>query len=89
MALPNDSLDKVKVYPNEYIDNISVNRSLARLFSNDEYLFENTIKIVDAPSGVDASGNTGDIALSGDMLYAYSPVSSGELWGRVQLSYSW
>lgn len=89
MALPNDSLSKTKVYPNEYIDNITINRPLARLFENDEYLYEHTLIEVGVPSGSSASGELGEYALSGEMLYIYSPNGSGTNWGRVELDYSW
>jgi len=38
MALPN-ILEQVKVFPNEYIDNVTLNRPFGRLYTNDEYLY--------------------------------------------------
>jgi len=52
--LPNNNDEKIKVYPNEYITNITINRPNLRLLENDLYL-ENLF--IDAVSGaLDLSG---------------------------------
>jgi hypothetical protein len=57
MALPNN-LASVKVYPNEYITNVTVNRGLSRLVANDEYLLEQMTGVGETQAEIDALSST-------------------------------
>lgn len=95
MALPNEEFKKIKVYPNEYIDNITVNRPLGRLLENDKYLerltsnFISGLVYVESPLSVTSSGEVGQVAIKNNYFYVYNPISVGTNWGRFQLDYSW
>ena len=130
MSLPNNEKEKIKIYANEYITTVTVNRPNLRLLENDLYLeslvasisgyddvsvsaaitelsanisylsgvvdslsarFDSTsaATFVEPPSAVSAIGNAFDVAVSGDYLYVYHPLSGDLNWGRAQLDFNW
>jgi len=80
MALPNENFDKVKVYANEYINHITINRGSGRLLENDLYLLS-LVAYVSAPSDTNAPGNLGDKAIDNNFIY----FQNGIQWGRIAL----
>jgi hypothetical protein len=83
MALPNDSLDKIKVYPNEYINNITINRGNSRLLENDKYLYAliTALRFQPVPATTTSPGLSGDRAIDNNFLYFHN----GTQWGRIAL----
>jgi len=85
--LPNNNDEKIKVYPNEYITNITVNRPNLRLLENDLYL-ENMVSgydpnVLDGLSGevdtnaADITTNAGDITTNAaDIILNAADISS-------------
>ena len=90
--LPNSTDDRIKVYPNEYVDSIVHNRTTTRLLQNDIYLetqISGGIILTSIPSGVNAPGNLNEISYdTSGHLYVYAPCVSGN-WGRITMSYGW
>ena len=80
MALPNGDFDKIKVYPNEYINNITVNRPNGRLLENDLYLLS-LIEGTVVPTSSTSPGTLGDKAIDENYVYFYT----GTKWGRIEL----
>lgn len=84
--LPNSDEDKIKVYPNEYINNITVNRGILRLLANDLYLESIINNIpVEPPEHNGSTGYAGQWAV--DSNYVYFCISDHN-WGRVALDTS-
>ena len=82
--LPNEEFDKIKVYPNEYINNITVNRPNARLLENDLYLDSKFPISGDVPVTSSVSGELGQIRVDDSFLYIYNGIQ----WGRIPLDTS-
>ena len=85
MALPNGNQEKIKVYPNEYINNITINRSNLMLLENDIYLLElieagglALAAYVNVPSSSTDSGSLGEKAIDESFIYFYT----GTKWAR-------
>lgn len=78
MALPNGDRNKMKVYPDEYINNITVNRTNLRLLDNDIYL-EGLVNAAVPESGMDA-GVPGMTAVDEEWAYFYVSAEFG--WVR-------
>jgi hypothetical protein len=83
MALPNENFDKVKVYANEYINHITINRGSGRLLENDLYLY-NLISFVNVPFNTNSPGNLGEKAIDNNYIYFHN----GTQWGRIPLDTS-
>lgn len=90
--LPNSTSDRIKVYPNEYLDSIVHNRTTTRLLQNDLYLetqITGNAVFVSPPSGVSDIGNSNEISIdTNGYLYVYAPTTSGN-WGRITMDYGW
>ena len=87
--LPNQTND-LKVFPNEYIDSVTLNRPFTRLLVNDKYLEEilaTAAVFTDVPSGITAPGVDGQIAVDDTYLYIYSPKGTDN-WPRIELDYT-
>lgn len=82
MALPNREADKIKVFPDEYINNITINRPNLRLLENDKYL-EGMISASPVPSGNSAPGEEGQWSIDENYVYFYVNDTWG--WGRVTI----
>jgi hypothetical protein len=83
MALPNSDFNKIKVYPNEYINNITINRPNGRLLDNDLFLYNLMISNV-TPATSDDPGELGERRIDEDYVYFYT----GAKWVRIALDSS-
>lgn len=75
-SLPNYTAAQVKVYPNEYITNVTMNRAILRLLQNDIYLETLTSGALN-PSIVTLSAAVDDHTVSIDALTADVATISG------------
>jgi hypothetical protein len=84
--LPNGDLEKLKVYPNEYINNITINRGIVRLLENDIYLLKLITGgvLVPPPTSSSDPGELGDKAIDNAYVYFHN----GTQWGRIALDTS-
>jgi hypothetical protein len=96
--LPNQDEKNVKLAPNEYINNVTINRGILRLLENDKFLLSlitgtsgdtTFVEYVSVPSHSAAPGKPGQIASDGTYLYVYQENGAGKVWGRIALDFNW
>lgn len=82
--LPNNEFKQIKVYPNEYINNVTMNRPNSRLLANDLYIEKNALmlnKEAVVPETSSAPGSAGAVIFDDDYMYIYTGVK----WVRYEV----
>ena len=81
--LPNSNYDKIRIYPNEYVTNGTINRGARRLLENDLWIENHISGAISASSIITAlSGDVKAVEIQTESVYSTVASNSGH-WGEA------